>query len=146
MAEQTSGTIDIEASAEEVMSVLTDFGAYPKWAQGIRKTEVRKKDSLGRGKEVYMEASSKGVGAKYTLSYRYKAKNGGMTWTSKDCSGAVKSITGGYELKPTGSTTKVTYRTTIELAIPVVGFIKRQAEKQIINSALGGLKKEVERR
>ena len=93
-----------------------------------------------------MEASSKGVGAKYTLSYRYKAKNGGMTWTSKDCSGAVKSITGGYELKPTGSTTKVTYRTTIELAIPVVGFIKRQAEKQIINSALGGLKMEVERR
>ena len=32
----------------------------------------------------------------------------------------------------------------LDLAIPLPGFMKRQAEKQIVNTALGGLKKRVE--
>ena len=82
MAEQTEGSTQIEASPEDVMEVLTDFDAYPTWA-GIKKVEVRKKDSKGRGSEVYMEVAQMGVEAKYTLAYRYKAKDGGMSWTPR---------------------------------------------------------------
>ena|SRR2546421_10691447 len=143
MAEQTSGSTTINATRDQVMEVLTDFDAYPKWS-GIKKVQVRRKDSKGRGSEVYMEVSQMGVDAKYTLSYKYKAKDGGMSWTTKDASGAVKDIKGEYALEEDGDTTKVTYRTTLELAIPLPGFVKRQAERQIVNTALGGLKKRVE--
>jgi carbon monoxide dehydrogenase subunit G len=146
MAEQTEGTTEIDATPAEVMEVITDFEAYPEWAQGVKKTEVKKSDSKGRPSEVFMEVGQMGVGAKYTLTYKYRARNGGLSWTSKDASGAVKSIKGEYELEQLGGATKVTYRTTVELAISLPGLMKRQAEKTIINTALGGLKKRVESR
>ena len=93
-----------------------------------------------------MEVGQMGVGAKYTLTYKYKANDGGLSWTSKDASGAVKTIKGEYLLEPSKKGTKVTYRTTMELAISLPGLMKRQAEKTIINTALGGLKKRVESR
>jgi carbon monoxide dehydrogenase subunit G len=146
MAEQTEGTTEIDASPAEVMDVITDFESYPEWAQGVKKAEVTKKDSKGRASEVFMEVGQMGIGAKYTLTYKYKAKDGGLSWTSKDASGAVKSIQGEYELEPSSGSTRVTYRTTMELAISLPGLMKRQAERTIINTALGGLKKRVESR
>ena len=144
MAEQTEGQIEIAASPEEVMDVISDYEAYPEWADGIKNAEVKKKDSKGRPSEVAFEVSQMGVGAKYTLAYKYKANGAGVSWTTKSASGAVKDIKGEYLLEPSGDATTVTYRTTIVPAIPMVGFMKRQAEKIIIGTALGGLKKRVE--
>ncbi len=146
MAEETEGSITINASPDQVMEVITDFNAYPKWTQGVKKTEIKKKDSKGRPAEVYMEAGSMGFNAKYTLRYSYKAKNSGLSWTSLEASGAVKSIKGEYALDGDGDQTKVTYRTTMELGMSVPGFMKRQGERMIIDSALKGLKKRVESR
>ena len=145
MAERTEGTTEINASPEDVMEVLTDFDAYPDWA-GIKKVEIKKKDSKGTPKEVYMEVSQMGMEAKYTLSYTYAAKNGGMSWTTMEASGALKDLQGEYVLEPSGDSTKVTYQMSIEPAVRIPGFIKRQIEKQVVNTALGGLKKRVESR
>ena len=60
--------------------------------------------------------------------------------------GRVVDDVGEYALESSGQGTRVTYRTTIEPAIPMIGFVKRQAEKTIINTALVGLKKRVEAR
>jgi carbon monoxide dehydrogenase subunit G len=147
MAEQTEGTTEIDASPGEVMEVISDYEAYPEWAQGVKKTQVRKKDSKGRPNEVWFEVGQMGVGASYTLTYKYRTGDGGVSWTSKDCAGAVKSIAGEYVLEPSGDGgTAVTYRTTMELAINLPGLMKRQAERMIISTALGGLKKRVEGR
>jgi carbon monoxide dehydrogenase subunit G len=146
MAEQTEGSIEISATAEEVMEVLTDFDAYPEWASGITKAEVKKNDAKGRPSQVDFEVSQMGIGARYTLAYRYRAQLGGLSWSTKSASGAVRDIKGEYALKPSQAGTMVTYRTTIEPAMPMIGFVKRQAEKTIINTALVGLKKRVEAR
>jgi hypothetical protein len=146
MAEQTEGSIEIAATPAEIMKVIMDFGAYPRWAQGVRMAKVLKRDVSGRPSEVSMEAGQMGVNAQYTLSYRYKAKDGGLSWTTKEASGAVKDIAGEYVLEPAGEVTRVTYRLMMVPAISLGGFIKRQAERTIINAALGGLKKRVEGR
>jgi carbon monoxide dehydrogenase subunit G len=146
MADQTEGDIEIGASPAEVMEAITNYGAYPEWASGVKKAEVQKKDSRGRPSEVAFEVSQMGVSATYTLAYRYKAGDGGVSWTTKSASGAVKDISGEYLLEPFGQGTKVTYRTIIETAIPLMGFMKRQAERTIIGTALGSLKKRVESR
>jgi carbon monoxide dehydrogenase subunit G len=144
MAERTEGSTKINAPPADVMAVLADFDAYPEWA-GIKKVEVTKKDSKGRGSEVRQEVAQMGFEAKYTLSYTYKARDGGMSWTTTEASGAVKDITGEYDLEADGDgATKVTYRMTIEPGVKLPGFIKRQIERQIVNTALGGLKKRVE--
>jgi len=144
MADQTEGGIEIEATPAEVMDVIADYAAYPEWASGVKKAEVKKRDTRGRPSEVAFEVSQMGVSATYTLAYVYQPGNGGLSWTTKSASGAVKGISGEYLLEPTSKGTKVTYRTTIETAIPLMGFMKRQAEKTIIGTALGGLKKRVE--
>ena len=147
MAEQGEGSIEISASPADVLAVIADFEAYPAWAQGVKKAEVRKKDSRGRPSEVFFEAGQMGIGASYTLSYRYKAKDGGLSWKSTKASGAVKSIEGEYVLEPAGKgKTKVTYRLKLEPAVNLGSFMRRQAERTIINTALGGLKKRVESR
>lgn len=144
MAEQTEGDIQIDASPADVLAVINDYGAYPTWADGIKKADVKEKDSQGRPSEVAFEVSQMGIGATYTLTYQYKAKGRGVSWTTKSASGAVKDIKGEYLLEPSGKGTKVTYRTTIQAAIPMIGLLKRQAERIIIGTALGGLKKRVE--
>ncbi|MDP8956916.1 MAG: SRPBCC family protein [Actinomycetota bacterium] len=146
MAEQTEGEIEIDATPEEVLEVITDFDAYPQWAQGVKKTEVKNTDSQGRPSEVFMEVGQMGFNASYTLAYKYKAKNGGLSWTSKDASGAVKSLKGEYVLDETDGGTHVTYRMTVEPAVKLPGMMRKQAERMVVNTALGGLKKRVEGR
>ncbi|MET9499574.1 cyclase, partial [Streptomyces sp. NPDC006552] len=43
-----------------------------------------------------------------------------------------------------GTGTEVTYSLTVDVKIPMLGMIKRKAEKVIIDRALAGLKKRVE--
>jgi carbon monoxide dehydrogenase subunit G len=146
MAEQTEGDIDIDATPEEVLDVITDFEAYPQWAQGVKTAEVKKTDSQDRPSEVFMEVGQMGFNASYTLTYKYKANNGGLSWTSKDATGALKSLKGEYDLEETDDGTHVTYRMTAELGMKVPGMVRKQAERMIVGTALNGLKKRVEGR
>ena len=47
-------------------------------------------------------------------------------------------------LRSTGTGTDVTYRLMVDLKIPILGMLRRKAEKVIIDTALKGLKKRVE--
>jgi uncharacterized membrane protein len=145
VAEQTSGDKSINASAEEIMEVLTDFDSYPKWTD-FKSVDVLKKDKQGRGSEVRYEMKAPVIGeVALTLSSRYKADNGGLSWTSKDIEGDIKSIKGEYILKELDEDeTNVTYKTTVDLKMKVPGMLRKQGEKQIIKQALDGLKKRVE--
>ena len=51
---------------------------------------------------------------------------------------------GSYTLVETDGRTEVTYKITIDLSIPMLGMIKRRAEKVILDTALKELKKRVE--
>lgn len=47
-------------------------------------------------------------------------------------------------LAPKGSGTEVTYELAVDLQIPMIGMLKRKAERKITDSALKDLKKRVE--
>ena len=91
-----------------------------------------------------MTVSQMGFEAAYTLVYEYAPADGGMSWATKQATGVVKDIQGSYVLRPDGSQTNVTYELSLELTISLPGFLKRQAEKQVISMALEGLKGRVE--
>jgi carbon monoxide dehydrogenase subunit G len=143
VAEQTEGTIDIDAAPAKVMAAITDFDAYPEWA-GVKSAEVTNRDEQGRPVEVAMQVSQMGFEAAYTLIYRYAAGDGGVSWTTKEASGVIRDIAGEYVLEPAGDGTTVTYRLTLELGISLPGFLKKTAERTVISTALGGLKNRVE--
>ena len=56
----------------------------------------------------------------------------------------LKAMEGAYVLRPSSDGTEATYRLAVELYIPMIGMLRRKAEKVIIDTALKGLKKRVE--
>ena len=143
MAERTEGSIEIEADPPEVMDVIRDFPSYPDWA-GVESAEVLEEDDEGWGSAVAFEVSQMGFSARYTLVYAYKDDDQGVSWTTREAEGAVRDVEGEYVLEPEGVGTRVTYRLAVELGVRVPGLVKRQGERQVVKTALEGLKRRVE--
>jgi hypothetical protein len=145
MAEQTEGQILIDASAAEIMDVLTDFEAYPQWAD-VKSARVLERGEGGIGTRVAFEVDVPVLGkADYTLAYRYAPGDGGMSWVSTEARGAVSNISGEYLLSEIEEDeTKVIYRLSVEIGVLLPGFVRTQGEKRVIQNALEGLKRRVE--
>jgi carbon monoxide dehydrogenase subunit G len=142
MAEQTTSSIVIDAPPAAVMAVIADFPAYPEWAQGMKRVEVVKQDASGQVEQVHFELDAPPIKDSYTLAYEWEGDDA-VRWTLVEGK-ILKAMRGAYELRGTGGGTEVTYRLAVDVAIPLIGMLKRKAEKVIIDSALKGLKKRVE--
>jgi len=144
VSELTEGSIRIEAPPADVLRVITDFAGYPEWAEGVRGAEVVERDGRDRPARVAFRVGMAGIDAAYTLAYTYAPRSGGVSWTTEEASGAVSDVEGEYGLQRDGDGTLVTYRLRVEPAIPLPGFLKRHAERTIVDTALKGLKARVE--
>jgi len=142
MAEQTTSSIVIDAPATDVMAVIADFPAYLEWAQGMKRAEVVEEGTNGRAEKVHFELEATPIKDSYTLAYDWKGDSS-VTWGLVE-GRMLKSMEGAYLLRPSGAGTEVTYRLAVEVSIPMIGMLRRKAEKVIIDTALKGLKKRVE--
>ena len=145
MSEQTEGQTVINASAAEIMDVLTDFEAYPEWAE-VKSVRVLERGEGSLGTKVHFEVEVPVLGAaSYTLAYRYAPADGGMSWVSTQAQGAVSHISGEYLLSQVDDReTKVIYRLSVDLGVLLPGFVRTQGERRVIENALDGLKRRVE--
>jgi ribosome-associated toxin RatA of RatAB toxin-antitoxin module len=142
MAEQTTSSIVIDAEPNAVMAVISDFDAYPVWAQGVKTAEVVEDGADGRPEQVYFELDASPIKDAYTLRYDWHGDEA-VRWTLVEGK-MLKAMDGAYELTDRGGSTEVTYRLAVDISIPMIGMLKRKAEKVIIDTALKGLKKRVE--
>jgi uncharacterized membrane protein len=142
MAENVEDSIDIEAPAEEIFEVATDFEAYPDWNPQIKKVEIRETDAEGRASKVWFEVDAKIKVVTYTLAYDYSDAPQSFSWDLVD--GDVKELAGSYSFDEFDDVTEVTYEIAIDPGFPVPGLLRRQAERQIVKGALEDLKKRVE--
>lgn len=138
MADQASSSITIEAGPDRVLAVIRDVEKYPEWTGGITKAVVVEPGPA----KVEFTLNQGGMSDEYTLDYEWKAD--GVSWTMVGASKMMKSQKGAYLLSPKGDATDVTYQLTLDLKIPMIGLMKRKAEKMIIDSALKELKRRVE--
>lgn len=142
MADSVSDNIDVNASAQEVFAVATDFEAYPEWNSNIKKVEIKETDTEGRPTKVWMQVDAKVKTITYTLAYDYSEAPEAFSWNLVE--GDVKALSGSYRFDEFDDVTEVQYETSIDPGFPIPGFLKRQGEKQIVKGALAGLKKRVE--
>ncbi|WP_405897366.1 SRPBCC family protein [Streptomyces sp. NBC_00727] len=144
MAEHTSSSITIEAAPADVMGVIADFERYPEWTGEVKEAEVLGTDERGRAEKVRLVLDAGAIKDDHTLAYTWIGDYE-VSWTLVK-SQMLRAIDGSYALAPLGdgARTEVTYRLTVDVKIPMLGMIKRKAEKVIIDRALAGLKKRVE--
>jgi ribosome-associated toxin RatA of RatAB toxin-antitoxin module len=125
------------------MGVIADFEAYPEWATGVKKCTVIVRARTDAPEQVRFVLDASPIKDEYVLAYVWDDDES-VTWTLAE-GHMVKAMDGAYVLADLGDgTTRVTYRLAVDVAIPLIGMLKRKAEKVIIDTALKGLKKRVE--
>jgi ribosome-associated toxin RatA of RatAB toxin-antitoxin module len=142
MADQSTQSIVVSAPAADVMAVIADFPAYPQWVAAAKKVEVVEEDPGGRASQVHFVIDAGMIKDDYTLAYTWDGDRQ-VSWTLVS-SQLMKRQDGSYTLVESDGATEVTYAITIDINLPLLGMMKRKAEKVILDTALKELKKRVE--
>lgn len=145
MADRTTSSITIGADRSTIMTVIADFPAYPEWAGQVRSATVLEAGADGRPAKVRFVLDAGVISDEYVLGYEWDDDTA-VGWHIVDAGKMVSGLTGSYRLAEAGGDTEVTYELAVDLKVPMIGMIKRRAEKVIVETALKGLKKRVESR
>lgn len=133
MVDSASETQIIAASADRCFDVAVDVERYPEWAPDVKEAVVRERDSQNRPLLVEYRASALGRSTHYTLKYDYAEAPKVISW-HLDQGDIMRTIEGSYRFEPAGEKTTVTYALSVELIVPLPGFIKRRAEGRILHT------------
>jgi len=102
----------------------------------VKEASVLARDDQGRGTEVEFRASALGRSTHYTLHYDYSDAPDRLSW--KLVQGDImRACDGMYTFTPSTTdpgSTDVVYSLSIELVVPLPGFVKRRAEVRILNT------------
>ena len=142
MADQSTQSITVAAPPADVMAVIADFPSYPEWVAAAKQVDVLETGPEGRARRVHFVLDAGAVKDDYVLDYTWDGDRR-VDWTLVQGQ-MQKRQDGSYALAESGGATTVTYSITIDLSIPMLGMIKRKAEKVILDTALKELKKRVE--
>ncbi len=143
MTDQTQSSITIAAPAAQVMAVIADFPAYPEWATEVKVADVVETGPDGRAEVVRFVMDAGVLKDEYTLRYEWSGDER-VTWALVE-GRVLTELDGAYELTDEGDgTTEVVYRLSVGLALPMLGMMKRRAERVVIDRALSGLKQRIE--
>jgi hypothetical protein len=144
MADQAQSSITIGADKSAIMAVIADFPAYPDWAGFIKLAEVIENGPDGHAKQVRFVLDAGVIKDDYVLEYDWDDDTE-VSWHLVK-GRVLKGMDGTYALADEGGgQTKVDYRLSVDLNLPMIGLLRRKAEKVIIDTALKELKKRVER-
>ncbi len=143
MADSTAQTIYIDADPKTVMDVIADIGSYPQWVSEYKETEVLETDADGYPKTARLLLDAAVLRDTMVLSYDWPPDHRSVRWHLVSSS-LLRSLNGAYHLVPKGSGTDVTYELSVDLLIPMIGLLKRKAERRLTDTALKDLKKRVE--
>ena len=137
MADSTIQNIEISATPQQCFDVAAGLEEYPQWA-----SEVHERDAEGRPLRVELTIDAMIKQITTIFVYSYDAPNS-MSWTAVPNSD-IKELEGSYEFSEVDGGTSVVYALRVSPAFTIPGFLRRQAEKQLVGTALRGLRKRVE--
>jgi uncharacterized membrane protein len=143
MAEGTIESIEVSATPAQVFAVAADLEKYEQWATGVKEVEVLEKDKRGRPLRARFVVDGMIKEITYVLKYTYDEPNS-MTWVAEP-GPDLNELEGSYVFNDAGDgRTEVVYGLRVEPSFTIPGFLRRQAEKQLVGTALRGLRKRVE--
>lgn len=142
MATYGQADIEIKATPAEVMDTLAAIEDMPKWSGPHKSATVESRFEDGRPKRVRMVISVVGVTDEQVVEYTWDGDTS-VKWSLVE-STQQKVQEGGYVLTATDNGTKAHFDLTIDLKIPLPGFIVKKAQKNGIDVATKGLKKWME--
>src|ERR1700712_1512800 len=125
------------------MDVIADIGSVPDWGARDKETEVLESDDEGSPQQARLVLDAAVLKDTMVLAYTWPPDRASVRW-SLVSSSLLRALDGAYLLAPKGSGTDVTYELSVDLVIPMIGLLKRKAERRLTDTALKDLKKRVE--
>jgi len=143
MSDGTVQNIEISAPMELVYGVAANLARYPDWANSVKGVEVLELDADGAPRRARFRVDAMLKEISYELVYEHDAPHL-MSWTAvpgKD----IESMEGSYGFSETDDGgTSVVYALQVETTLVIPGFLRKQAEKTLVSTALRGLKRRAE--
>src|SRR3984893_15848081 len=140
MATSDSREVVIEASPEQILDVIADVESTPTWSSQYQSAEILEKGKDGRPKRVKMKVKTAGISDEQVVDYTWAGDS--VSWTLVSA-GHLKAQDASYTLTPDGDETKVKFDITIDLSIPLPGFVLKRVMKGAMETATDGLRKQV---
>ncbi|OBI92400.1 SRPBCC family protein [Mycobacterium asiaticum] len=140
MAVTESREVVIEATPDEIMDVLFDLESLPAWSPAHRKVEVLERDEHGHPSKSRQVVKVVGVSDEQVLDY--SVHDDGVSWTLVSSS-SQRAQHARYTLTPEGDSTRVNFELTVDLNVPVPGFLVKKGAKGLMETATDGLRKRV---
>ncbi|MBN3510504.1 MULTISPECIES: SRPBCC family protein [Mycolicibacterium] len=140
MATSDSREVVIEATPQEILDVVADVEATPSWSPQYQRAEILETYDDGRPKQVKMTVKAAGLTDEQVIEYTWSENK--VSWTLVRA-GQLKAQDASYTLTPAGDKTKVRFDITIDLSVPLPGFILKRTMKGGVETATEGLRKQV---
>ena len=141
MGERVTDDISIAAPIDTVWNVITDLDAYPRWAEGVLETQVESTTDEGYPDRARFRVDARIAEVRYVLQYRYEGYD--ISWELIEGE-TISQLDGAYELWEDEVGTGVRYTLEADIDMPVPGFLKKRAARQILEQGLRGLKRQAE--
>lgn len=143
MADEARESIHIDDTPEQCYAVAIAFERYPEWATDVKDVEVLERDGEGRGTQVRYEIAALGKTIGYILAYDYTEAPGGFAWRLVKAD-LLRRLDGAYRFDAESGGTRVGYVLSVDVSLPLPGFMKRAAAGMIVDNAMKQLKAYVE--
>ncbi len=143
MIERTVRSIETSAPPSAVFAVASDIANYPSWASAVKEVEVLEEGDDGLPAKAQMSVDIMIKQISYVLNYTWDAPHA-FEWVAEP-SADLKTLEGRYEFNELDDGgTEIVYALRVEPAFSLPGFLRKQAEKQIVGTALRELKRTAE--
>lgn len=140
MAVTESRDVVIEAKPEEILEVLFDLESLTEWSSAHQEVEILERDDEGRPIKSRQVVKLVGVADEQVLDYT--VHDDGVSWTLVSAK-QQRAQDGRYTLTPDGDSTRVHFELTVDLTVPVPGFLIKKGAKGLMDTATEGLRKRV---
>lgn len=140
MAVSDSREVVIEASPSEILDVIADVESTPSWSSQYQSAEILETHDDGRPRRVRMKVKSAGITDEQEIEYTWAPDR--VSWTLLRA-GQLKAQDAAYTLSPDGTGTRVRFDISIDLSVPLPGFVLKRAMKGAMETATDGLRKQV---
>jgi ribosome-associated toxin RatA of RatAB toxin-antitoxin module len=141
MAVTESREVVITATPDEIMDVLFDLESLPEWSSAHRKVEILERDDQGRPTKSRQVVKVVGISDEQVLDY--SVHDDGVSWTLVSSKQQQRAQDARYTLTPDGDSTRVHFELTVDLGVPVPGFLIKKGAKGLMETATEGLRKQV---
>jgi uncharacterized membrane protein len=140
MAVTESREVVIEATPDEIMDVLLDLESLPEWSSAHRKVEILERDDQGRPSKSRQVVKVVGISDEQVLAY--SMHDDGVSWELVSAK-QQRAQHCRYTLTPDGDSTRVHFELTVDLTVPVPGFLIKKGAKGLMDTATEGLRQRV---